>query len=118
MPDDTAPATPPAATDLITEIGTELSTAVTNGAEDVETFFGNAASYFSTNITPELSKIVTDSMAAAETAYAADSTVDKYAFALAAAGKAAAADGVAFVEADFNYAVEAVVQLTNQRQAA
>lgn len=106
------------ALDTLKEIGSEIGTAVSNGVMDVKAFLGGAATYASQNIGPELLKIATDSMTAAETAFAADNTVNKYEHALAAAISQAAADGIAFIEADYNFAVEAVKQEQASRIAA
>lgn len=95
---------------IASELVDEVKTAVSNGVQDVEAFLGGAAIYAANNIKPALLKITADAFHGAEEAFIGDNSVDRYAHAMAAAGKAAAADGIEFVEADFNYAIEAMKQ--------
>jgi hypothetical protein len=61
-------------------------------------------------IKPEVFLAVGDAVTAAETAYEADSGVDKYAVAFAAAAASLEKDGVTFAESEINYAIETFVQ--------
>lgn len=84
----------------------KVKDAVVCGAQDIAAFAAGAATYAALNIKPEMWKIAADAYKGAADAFATDNTVDKYTHALAAAGKAALADGIEFIEADFNYAIE------------
>lgn len=101
--------------DTLKAILNDILGAFKKEALDVETFFVAAAKYAAANIKPELLKIVADCMTAAEQAFTADPTVDKYTFALSNIVAALEKDAIAFAESDINYAVEAVIQQRNAR---
>lgn len=85
---------------------------------DVKAFIDGAFSYARDNIKPEVIKVTADVVAAAESAFAQDATVDKVEFAFSNAVAAFAKDGIEFIEADYNFAVETVMQARNAALAA
>lgn len=89
-----------------------------NEEQDVETFFVNAAKYAAQNINSAIVKATADCVAAAQAAFEQDGGVDRYAFAFSNIVATLEKDGVKFLEADINYAIEAVMQARNSRATA
>lgn len=105
------------ALDTLKAIATDIENEVENDAADVGTFFTEILDYAKNNIKPAVVKAVADATAAAESAFESDQGTDRYAFAFSNAIAKLASDGVAFAEADVNFAIEAVVQARKAREA-
>lgn len=96
------------------KIASDVGTAIENEVLDIETFAVSAAKYFAANIKPAIVKAAADAMAAAESAFVSDATVDKYNFAFSNAVAALGKDAIEFFESDLNYSIE----MLKQAQAA
>lgn len=111
--------------DTLKKIAADLAAAITGKPEALEEdvseakdFVVDAAEYAAANIKPAVFKGVSDAMTAAESAFAADPSLDKAEFAFGNAVAALTTDGISFVESDINYAIETVIQQRNMRLAA